>query len=290
MTVWRESDVPGQQGRTVLVTGANSGIGFHTARVLAERGARVVLACRDSERAAGAADRIAPRENVELLRLDLASLSAVREAAEEFRSRFDRLDLLINNAGVTGRRARTADGFEPQTGVNHLGHFALTGRLLDLMRDVPGSRVVTVSSIGHRFGDIADLHSARNAYARSKLANLLFTFELQRRLATDGAATIAVAAHPGGATTDIFRYSSAPFRIANLAVARLFGRSPAMGALPTLRAATDPDVAGGAYYGPGGLFEIAGYPRPVEAARRAHDREAQSHLWAESERLTGFVY
>jgi NAD(P)-dependent dehydrogenase (short-subunit alcohol dehydrogenase family) len=217
---------------------------------------------------------------VHVVRLDLASLASVREAATELRERFPRIDLLINNAGVTGLRGTTTDGFEAQFGINHLGHFALTGLLLDRV----AGRVVTVSSIGHRFGRARDWDSPRNAYARSKLANLLFTFALGRRL-TDSTA-IAVAAHPGGASTEIFRTSPAWFRGPNLAIARLFGRTPAMGALPTLRAATDPSTTNGDYYGPDGLFEIRGYPTKVTAATRAHDIEAQDRLWNLSEQLT----
>jgi NAD(P)-dependent dehydrogenase (short-subunit alcohol dehydrogenase family) len=299
--VWTEADIPDQTGRTAIVTGANTGIGYETARALAARGATVILACRDTARAHGAAARIATShttarrpavrtsdggpaaeaQRVHVVRLDLASLASVREAAARLRERFPRIDLLVNNAGVTGLRGTTADGFEAQLGINHLGHFALTGLLLDRI----AGRVVTVSSIGHRFGHARDWDSPRNAYARSKLANLLFTFALGRRLGDSPA--IAVAAHPGGASTEIFRSSPGWFRGPNLAIARLFGRTPAMGALPTLRAATDPDVASGDYFGPDGLFEIRGYPTKVAAAARAHDLAAQDRLWAASEQLTG---
>lgn len=277
--MWTEADMPDQSGRLAVVTGANTGIGFETARMLAARGATVVLACRDLDKAKDAAARIGAA--VHVVRLDLASLASVREAAAELRDRFPRIDLLVNNAGVTGLRGTTADGFEVQFGVNHLGHFALTGLLLDRV----AGRVVTVSSIGHRFGRARDWDSPRNAYARSKLANLLFTFGLARRL--DSSPVLAVAAHPGGASTEIFRSSPDWFRGPNLAIARLFGRTSAMGALPTLRAATDPAATSGDYFGPNDLFEIRGYPTTVRAAPRAHDTEAQDLLWAHSEQLTG---
>ncbi|MEV4209449.1 oxidoreductase [Nocardia salmonicida] len=291
MNSWTEADIPDLTGRVAVVTGANTGLGFETARALAEHGARVVLACRDRSRAEDAARRIterSPGTSIDCVELDLADLSSVRAAAATIRSRFDRIDLLINNAGVTGLTGRTEDGFEIQFGINHLGHFALTGLLIDRIVAAAAARVVTVSSIGHRFGriDAADpAATTGNSYAKSKLANLMFTYELDRRLA--GTPAEALAAHPGGASTEVFRYSPAAFRLPNLAIARLFGRTPAMGALPTLRAATDPAASGGQYYGPSGLFEIGGFPRQVEAAERAHQRDSQARLWAVSEELTG---
>ncbi|MFC9471245.1 oxidoreductase [Nocardia sp. NPDC056952] len=288
---WSEADIPDLAGRIAVVTGANTGLGFETARALAARGAAVALACRDSGKAADAAERIArqaPGAKVDTVALDLASLTSVRAASETVRSRYDRVDLLINNAGVTGLSGTTEDGFESQFGINHLGHFALTGLLLDHLVAAEAGRVVTVSSIGHRFGriDLDDpARSAGNAYAVSKLANLLFTYELDRRLA--GTSACALAAHPGGASTEVFRHSPAVFRLPNLAVARLFGRTPAMGALPTLRAATDPAAQGSEYYGPSGLFEIGGYPERVRSSSRSMDRESARRLWEASEELTG---
>lgn len=252
-----------------------SHVGDHPAG--SDVGVRILGARGAAQAATGEGTRI------DVVRLDLASLDSVREAAGELRERFSRIDLLVNNAGVTGLGGTTADGFEAQFGINHLGHFALTGLLLDRIV----GRVVTVSSIGHRFGKARDWDSPRNGYARSKLANLLFTFALGRRL---GGPAIAVAAHPGGASTEIFRTSAGWFRGANLAIARLLGRTPAMGALPTLRAATDPTASGGDYFGPDGLFEIRGYPTKVSAAARAHDIAAQERLWTVSEQLTGVRY
>ncbi|MFD8102224.1 oxidoreductase [Nocardia fluminea] len=288
---WSEADIPGLAGRIAVVTGANTGLGFETARAVAARGATVMLACRDSGKAADAAQRITtrvPGARVDTVALDLASLASVRAAAQRVRGRYDRVDLLINNAGVTGLSGTTEDGFEIQFGINHLGHFALTGLLLDRLVAAEAARVVTVSSIGHRFGriDLDDpARAAGNAYAASKLANLLFTYELDRRLA--GTPACALAAHPGGASTEVFRYSPAHFRLPNLAIARLFGRTPAMGALPTLRAATDPAAKGGEYYGPSGLFEIGGYPGRVRSSARSMDPERGRRLWVASEELTG---
>jgi NAD(P)-dependent dehydrogenase (short-subunit alcohol dehydrogenase family) len=293
---WTEADIPDQTGRTVVVTGANTGLGFETARALAERGATVVLACRDLGKATDAAARIGASP-VGSLRLDLASLDSVREAARELRSRYDRLDLL-NNAGLMmPPYGRTADGFELQFGTNHLGHFALTGLVLDLLLAAPGSRIVTVSSIGHRMGvmDFEDLQFERGysriaSYGRSKLANLLFTYELQRRLDEAGAATIAVAAHPGVSRTELGRHQTGPMRLLNRPVEHLIGQDSRMGSLPPLRAAVDPCVRGGEYYGPDGLLEMHGYPKCVESNARSHDAAVQRRLWQESERLTGVTF
>ena len=295
---WTVADVPGQSGRTAVVTGANSGIGFEAAAVLARRGADTVLACRDVGKAEAAAARVtasAPGTTVSVVRLDLASLDSVRAAAAEILAGHERLDLLINNAGLMWPAyGKTADGFELQFGTNHLGHFALTCLLLEAMLPVPGSRVVTVSSNGHRTGRInfADLQSERRygrlaAYAQSKLANLMFTYELQRRLAAAGAPAVALAAHPGVAFTDLTRHLPAVLQSAYPAVGGLFTQSAAMGALPVLRAATDPAAVGGEYYGPAGLPQIKGYPVRVSPAARSRDENAQRRLWAESERLTG---
>jgi len=228
-----------------------------------------------------------------VVRLDLASLASVREAAEEIRAGHGRLDLLVSNAGVMiPPYGTTADGFELQFGINHLGHFALAGLLLDRLLAVPGSRVVTVASLAHRAGRInfADLQSQRRyrrqaAYGQSKLANLLFTYELQRRLA--GAGTAALAAHPGWARTELNRHGPAWMRTGSRLPP---SQGAAAGALPTLRAATDPAAAGGEYYGPSGPFELRGAPRRVSSSRRSHDGQAQQRLWQESMRLTGITY
>jgi len=295
---WTEADVPSQAGRIAVITGANSGIGFEAARVLADRGATVVLAVRDLGKARDAEARIrasVPAARLSSVRLDLGSLASVRAAAEELRAGHDRLDLLINNAGLMMTpRGRTEDGFELQFGTNHLGHFALTGLLLDRMLQVPGSRVVTVSSNAHRMGRInfGDLQSERaysrtSAYAQSKLANLLFTYELQDRLARAGAATEALAAHPGTARTALTRYLPAPMRLGALLIPF---QDSAMGAVPMLRAATDPAARGGEYYGPAGLGENRGPARLVRSSARSHDMQVARRLWEESARLTGVTY
>jgi NAD(P)-dependent dehydrogenase (short-subunit alcohol dehydrogenase family) len=294
---WTSDDVPGQQGRLAIVTGANTGLGFETARVLAARGASVVLAVRDTEKGKRAAARIAgtaPGANVTVQPLDLTSLDSVRAAAADLRARHPRIDLLINNAGVmfTPRQA-TGDGFELQLGTNHLGPFALTGLLLEQMLPVPGSRVVTVSSLAHRirarinFGDLQGERSYRRvaAYSQSKLANLMFTYELARRLSGAGT-TIAVAAHPGLAGTELTRNSPA---IAAFFYA-LVSQKAAMGALPILRAATDPGVAGGQYYGPGRFFGARGYPELAHSSGQSRDTALQRRLWTVSEELTGVTF
>jgi NAD(P)-dependent dehydrogenase (short-subunit alcohol dehydrogenase family) len=298
---WTAADVPDQTGRVAIVTGANTGIGLEASRVLAQRGASVVLACRNVEKANAALasiERDGPATTPEVEQLDLASLASIEDFAGRVHDRHSRVDVLINNAGLMWTpRSTTADGFELQFGTNHLGHFALTGRVLDLLLTVPDSRVVTVSSMGHRTGRIHfdDLQSQRRygrhrAYAQSKLANLMFTFELQRRLAVAGAPTIAVAAHPGTTSTELVRYSPAVIQAGNRAFEALVSQDAPMGALPTLRAATDPAVQGGEYYGPSGLLELKGPPRRVQPARRARDAEAQRRLWAVSEELTGVRY
>jgi NAD(P)-dependent dehydrogenase (short-subunit alcohol dehydrogenase family) len=292
---WTEADVPDQAGRAAVITGANTGLGFQTARVLAGRGARVVVACRDAAKAAAAVARIGGGVAV---RLDLASLASVREASAEILSTCDGIDLLINNAGVMMTPyGRTADGFELQLGINHLGHFALTGLLLGRLLDTPGSRVVTVSSNNHKKARINfdDLQSARRyrrlaGYGRSKLANLMFTYELERRLNAAGAAVIATAAHPGMCRTELGRYLAPVSRAFYVVVERPLAQSPAIGALSILRAATDPAASGGAYYGPDGRGEERGYPRQVMSSERARDVSAQRRLWRESERLTGVGY
>jgi NAD(P)-dependent dehydrogenase (short-subunit alcohol dehydrogenase family) len=302
-TPWTVEDVPDQRGRTAVITGANTGIGFETAQVLAQRGAAVVLACRNPAKAADAATRIragAPDASVRTLHLDLASQASVREAAERLRAGHQRIDLLVNNAGgVRPRHAVTEDGFESTIATNHLGPFAFTGLVLDRLLATPGSRIVTVSSIGHRRGAVNfdDLHFERGyrsqtAYFQSKLANLLFTYELQRRLT--GTETIAVAAHPGNARTEfgsdmnpLIRTAMSP-KLAWLTWWLL--QSGRMGALAPLRAATDPAAGGGDYYGPPGRLQFTGHPERVESSARSHDTETGQRLWRESERLTGVTY
>jgi len=302
---WTAADVPGQSGKIAVVTGAGSGLGLETARVLAARGATVVLACRDvgrAERAAGLIRAGAGRAGVRVVRLDLASLASVREAADEIRASCPRLDLLINNAGVMRPpHQRSADGFELTFATNHLGHFALTGLVLDRLLETPGSRVVTVSSVGHWDGvmHFDDLqfergYRADDAYAQSKLANLLFTYELAARLRAADSRTIALAAHPGIARTGLFRWDPWPARAALSPVLRplMFWmvHDARLGALPALRAATDPSARAGEYYGPGGWRGYTGHPVRVESSARSHDAAAGRRLWEISEQLTGVSY
>ena len=290
---WSEEQISDQTGKVAIVTGGNSGIGFETARVLAEKGATVVMACRNLEKASPKAEEIRsthPGANVEVMQLDLSDLDSVRQFAEAFRAKHSRLDLLINNAGImVPPYGKTAQGFETQFGVNHLGHFALTGSLLDLLTNTPGSRVVTVSSLAHYMGriDFSDLnwengYKPQAAYGQSKLANLLFTYELQRRLAASGKETLAVAAHPGWTETNLQEHA----RTAKF-MNRFFAQQPLMGALPTLYAATASDVQRAEYYGPSGFMEMKGPPKKVNSNKRSHDESLAERLWHVSEDLTG---
>ncbi len=293
-------DIPDQTGRVAIVTGANSGLGLVTARELARAGAEVVIACRNADKGTDAAAQIGaavPGATLEVRQLDLAELASVRAFAARAASERAQIDLLVNNAGVMAppRRA-TKDGFESQLATNHLGHFALTGLLLDALLAAPQARVVTVSSLAHRMGriDFDDLQGERSynnwrAYGQSKLANLMFCFELQRRASAAGTELRSVAAHPGYAATNLqfagpsVWYERAALKVANMTV----GQNAAMGALPSLYAATVPDLPGGSFAGPGGLREMRGYPRIVTAASKAYDEGAWRRLWGASEELTG---
>ena len=299
MAHWTTADIPDQTGRTAVITGANTGLGYETAAALAAKGAHVVLAVRNLEKGRAAAERISaatPGASVAVQELDLSSLESVRAAAEELKARHDAIDLLINNAGVMFTpRSTTKDGFELQFGTNHLGHFAFTGLLLDRVLAATGSRVVTVSSVGHRFARrgirFDDLQWERSysrvgAYGQAKLANLMFTYELQRRLAAHGT-TVAVAAHPGISNTELVRNSPAIVRRPVTWLAPVITQSAAAGALPTLRAATDLSVLGGQYYGPDGFGQVRGYPRSVTSSPESYDLTVQQRLWAVSEELTG---
>ena len=298
---WTARDIPDQKGRTTIVTGANSGIGLITAQELARSGADVIMACRDTAKGDSAARQISaktPGAKVTVDALDLSSLASVRAFAERFKAGNPSLDLLINNAGVMAPpRRTTSDGFELQFGTNHLGHFALTALLIEKMEGAD-ARVVTVSSGAHRMGhmDFNDLQGERKyrrwgAYGQSKLANLLFAFELDRRLRAAGSAIRSVAAHPGYAATNL-QFAVAP-KLERMFMAvgnRVFAQSAEMGALPTLYAATYPNLEGGTYIGPGGLSEMRGYPTIVNANAAAHDAQAAAELWLVSEQLTGVSF
>jgi NAD(P)-dependent dehydrogenase (short-subunit alcohol dehydrogenase family) len=301
---WTTADIPDLTGRTAVVTGANSGIGFGAVVELARHGAAVTLAARDPGRGADALARLrseVPAADARLAPLDLADLGSVREFAARYAP--DGLDLLVNNAGVMAvPLRRTPDGFESQFGTNHLGHFALTGLLLPKLLARPGARVVSVTSGVHRIGriDFGDLDAQGRyrkwpAYAQSKLANLLFTFELQRRADAAGVELLAVAAHPGYAATNLQAVGPqlAGNRVVErgtAVVTRVIGQPARDGALPTLRAATDPAVRGGEVFGPDGFLELRGAPKQVAVSRRARDRAVAERLWTVSEEKTGVRY
>jgi len=298
---WASEEIPDQGGRTAIVTGANSGLGLESARELARHGASVVLACRNMDKGLQALREIeasVPGAQVELDALDLGDLASVASFAESFRSRHepDGLDLLINNAGVMAPpRSETSDGFELQLGTNLLGHFALTARLLDLMDAHADARVITLSSNAHKMGriDFEDLQRTHRytrwgAYGQSKLADLMFALELDRRLRASGSSVKSIAAHPGYAATNL-QFAAAPaldrlvMRISNLTIAQ----SAQMGALPSLYAATYPGLEGGSYVGPDGIGEFRGHPRLVSPNRAARDEQVAARLWDVAEELTG---
>ncbi len=294
---WGHDDIPNQSGRVAVVTGANSGIGWQTAKALATKGAHVVLACRNPDKGRDAVERILSEHaeaSLELTLMDLSDLDSVAECAAKVLVEHPRLDLLINNAGVmVPPPGKTKQGFDLQLGTNHFGHFALTGRLLPALLGTEGARVVTVSSGMHKIGtmDFDDLHFEKRsyggwaAYGQSKLANLLFTFELQRKLVAAEAPTMAVAAHPGYTSTDLQR-TWALGAVFN----PLIAMSPPKGCLPTLRAATALDVVGGEYYGAKGIFEFNGPPVRVKASAKAQNEEDAARLWTISEESTGVTY
>lgn len=293
---WTTDNIPDQSGKIAIVTGANSGIGYEAARALAHKGAGVVIACRSLEKGEVAAEQIRsqnPPGQIVLLRLDLADLASVGEFAGRFLAEYNRLDILINNGGVMAiPHQLSQDGFELQFATNHLGHFKLTGLLIDLIRSTPRARVVTVSSYGHIFGwiNFGDFNSQRFyyswlAYARSKFANVLFGYELQRRMAASGGNPISVVVHPGYAATNLQRHSRM-----YTALNPLVAQSQEMGALPSLYAATSPEIHGGEYIGPDGFLAQRGYPHQARSGPRSHNQKLAQHLWQVSEELTGVVF
>jgi NAD(P)-dependent dehydrogenase (short-subunit alcohol dehydrogenase family) len=300
---WTAADMPDQGGKTAVVTGSNIGLGFATARELARAGAKVIMAVRNLQKGESAASEIRaalPDADVVVSQLDLADLASVRQFAERFGAEQDQLDLLINNAGVMAPpRRTTVDGFESQFGTNHLGHFALTGLLLGRLLNASEPRVVTVSSPGHRIGtiDFDDLQRERRynnwlAYGQSKLANLMFAFELNQRAVKAGTPLKSYAAHPGYSATHLQFAGPAHWyeRLGGAIGNRLIAQSADMGALPTLYAATVPDLPGGSFVGPDGFLEQRGYPHLVTAAGKAYDQENWRRLWEASEELTGVRY
>jgi NAD(P)-dependent dehydrogenase (short-subunit alcohol dehydrogenase family) len=300
---WSARDIPDQHGRLAVVTGANSGLGKSAARELGAAGATVIIAARNTEKGEQAAADIrrdVPSADVSVQRLDLADLASVRSFAQALAAAHDRVDLLINNAGVMAPPRRlTVDGFESQIGTNHLGHFALTGLLMPTLLAAPAPRVVTLSSEVHwvgkiRFDDLQSEHGYNNwrAYSQSKLANLMFCFELARRATEADTPLVSVAAHPGYAATNLqFAGPAQWYERAFMAIGnRVIAQSADMGALPSLYAATVPDLPSGSFVGPDGLLGGRGHPHVVSAAAKAYDREAWTRLWDLSEQLTGVTY
>lgn len=294
---WSEADIPNLAGKIAIVTGSTSGIGRETARAIAEKGGHVIMAVRNLEKGNSVADVLrsrAPDARIEVRHLDLSDLSSVRKFADGVSADFDQLDVLINNAGIMMcPYSKTADGFEMQMGTNHLGHFALTGLLLPILKATSGSRVVNVASIAHRGGkiDLADLnwdgrkYKTTQAYSDSKIANLYFTFELGRHLQSGGDNPQIIAAHPGWTATELQRHVGL-FKLLNY----IFAQKPAMGALPTLRAAFDPDAKTGDYYGPSRFMEFNGPPVRVNTIGRAKSEQTAGKLWELSEQMTGVSY
>ena len=302
MDPWTTSDIPDLTGKTSIITGANSGVGLETALELARKGAATVIACRSSSRGEAAMQRLrnaVPHARFDLMLLDLGDLSSISRFVEEIRSFRQELHILVNNAGIMATPFRvTANGFESQFGTNHLGHFALTAKLMPLLSAAPSARIVNVSSLAHR-GEKIDFENRQTgnrrynrwrAYGRSKLANLLFTYELQRRLDNAEIQHVkSLAAHPGVSRTNIAQGLGVIGKIA-MPVAGLFFQSAQMGALPILRAATDPEARGGQYYGPDKPNERKGYPVIVTSSSESHDAEVARRLWEQSEKLTGVKF
>ena len=295
---WNTENILSQKGRIVIVTGSSSGIGYETARVLANKQASVIIAVRNLDKGNKALAKIVQQNkdtDVQVMELDLANLASVKNFTENFQKNYSRLDLLINNAGVMiPPYAKTTDGFELQFGTNHLGHFALTGQLLELLISTKGSRIVNVSSGAHNFGkiDFDDLNWEKRNYAQwtaygdSKLANLYFTYELDRKLKEQGINTLVTASHPGWTATELQRTAGDVMKYLN----GIFAQNITMGALPTLRAAIEEGLKGAEYFGPNGFMEIGGYPVQVESNELSKDRAIAQKLWVVSEQLTGVKF
>ncbi len=300
--LWSVAGIGDLTGKVAVVTGANSGLGYETASALAAHGAHVVIASRSATKAAAAQKsltKLIPKASLEVITVDLADLRSVATFADDFMQSHDRLDLLINNAGIMMvPKGFTVDGFELQFGTNHLGHFALTGRLFPALTATPGARVVTVSSLAHRSGtiDFDNLmfdrgYRPQTAYGRSKLANLLFAFELHRRCVSAELDVVSVAAHPGVSATDLGNHLMSNLFVQPLKVlAKVALQGAAAGAQPTLRAATDPTVEGGEYFGPAGMSEVRGRATRVTATAAARNERTAARLWDVSEELTGITY
>jgi NAD(P)-dependent dehydrogenase (short-subunit alcohol dehydrogenase family) len=300
---WQLERAPKQNGKIVVITGANSGLGLASAKVFSEKGAEVVLACRSAENAEDAKKEILselPKAKLNFIELDLQSLDSIKAFSEAFKASYKKLDILMNNAGVMNTPfGQTQDGFELQMGTNHLGHFALTGRLLPLLKKTADCRVITVSSTGHKAGKIntnkllmsESKYSAFRAYANSKLANLLFAYELERRFKKNKINCESLAAHPGASQTNLGRHieDAAVFQLLNPVLEKIV-QGPEQGALPQLRAAIDTRARGGEYYGPDGLMEMSGSAVRVKSSRSSHNPITAKKLWVTSEKLTQVKY
>ncbi|GAB1421792.1 SDR family NAD(P)-dependent oxidoreductase [Anaerolineales bacterium] len=301
---WTTENIPDLHHKVIVITGANSGIGFEAARAFAQKGAIVILACRNMQKAQEATTRILednPDAILDIMPLDLAEQASVKAFSGAFHKKYDRLDILLNNAGIMAvPYAKTVDGFEQQFATNHLGHFALTGLLMDRLLETPQSRVVNISSNAHRWGEIdfdnlmyenGEGYKSFSAYGRSKLANLLFTLALQKRFEAIGSDSLALAAHPGGSNTNLADHFKDHWYGGLVSgVLSIMMQNAAMGALPGIRAAVDPNVKGGEYFGPDGFKEQRGYPVEVKTSERAQDEALAERLWQASEVLTGIHY
>lgn len=294
---WNTNNIPDQSGRVIIITGANSGLGAEASKILAQKNATLILAARNLEKGQKTLSEILKKNKnakVELLELDLASSSSIKLFAEKFQQKYNHLDVLINNAGVMACPfARTKDGFEIQMGTNHLGPFLLTGLLMPLLKKTKGSRVVSTSSIAHKMANIdfqdfnweSRKYNSGRAYGDSKLAVLYFMYELTKHLQHEENAPIITTSHPGWTLTDLQRHSRF-----GVFISKIFGQSPEIGVLPTLRAAFDPQAQSGDYFGPSGIFEIHGHPVKVHSSKRAQDIENAKKLWLISEKMTGITY
>lgn len=301
---WTFDNIPDLQGKTIIVTGGNSGLGYESVKAFAQKGAKVILACRNLAKGEKAKSDILsekPKGDIQVMQLDLANLASVKTFAEQFKQQNKQLNVLLNNAGIMATpNIKTDDGFEAQIGTNHLGHFALTAHLLPLLKATPMSRVVNVSSLAHKGGkmDFDDLMFEKgrkfkpmSAYGQSKLANLLFTYELQRFFETNNIDCIATAAHPGGSNTRLANHFETGWLMTQVSkIARGAMQSAAVGALPQIRASVDENVKGGDYFGPSGIGEMFGYPVLVKSNTTSHKVEDAKRLWDISESLTGVKY
>ena len=296
--IWTIKNIKDQTGKVMIVTGANSGIGFETAKVFAKFNAHVILACRNLEKAQKAYREITnevKHAQLTIIQLDLADLSSVQSFVDQFKKSFKRLDVLVNNAGIMNvPYMKTKDGLEMQNGVNHLGHFTLTALLFDILKKTKKSRVVNVSSIMHKYGKLNfenylyenGRYTGLRSYGRSKLSNLLFTYELQRRIENKGLDIIATASHPGTSDTNLVNHKKRGFIGWILGFSKYVAQSQERGALPTIRAALDEDVKSGQYYGPDGFNEMRGNPIVVKSSKKSHDLKSAKRLWEVSEKLT----